>query len=233
MSGSDLVSVVLPVFAQESFIAEVVEEYVAALDNLRRPFELILVVNGRPVDDSLSVCRALAETHPSVRVVATERGGWGWAVRQGLAASRGDLLCYTNSARTTAQDLVLHLLCAVAFPGRVIKANRKIRDNALRRIGSLGYNVLCRALFDLPWWDVNGTPKVFPRSFSPLVALTRDDDLIDLEFSVICRRERYPMLEIPAFSTRRHGGASTTGFTSALRLYLGALRLRGRLGGSR
>ena len=233
MSANELVSVVLPVFAQERFIAAVVEEYVAALENVRRPYELVLVVNGRPVDKSLEVCRRLEASCPAVRVVATERGGWGWAVRQGLAAARGDLLCYTNSARTTAQDLILHLMCAVAFPGRVIKANRKIRDNALRRIGSLAYNVQCRALFDLPWWDINGTPKVFPRSFGPLLSLARDDDLIDLEFSIVCRREGYPMLEIPAFSTRRHGGVSTTGAASAVRLYLGAFRMWRRRGGPR
>jgi glycosyltransferase involved in cell wall biosynthesis len=230
MSANELVSVVLPVFGQEAFIEAVVEEYAAALENLRRPYELVLVLNGRPVDNSLDVCRAIAERRPSVRVISTERAGWGWAVRQGLAAARGDLLCYTNSARTSAQDLILHLMCAVAFPGRVIKANRKIRDNALRRIGSLAYNIQCRALFDLPWWDINGTPKVFPRSFGPLLALTRDDDLIDLEFSIICRTNGYPMLEIPAFSTRRHGGTSTTGLASAAKLYVGAFRMRRRLG---
>ncbi|HVN76754.1 MAG TPA: glycosyltransferase [Thermoanaerobaculaceae bacterium] len=230
MSANDLVSVVLPVYGQAGFIAAVVEEYGAALENLRRPYELLLVVNGRPVDDSLEVCRGLERSQASVRTLATERGGWGWAVRQGLAAARGGLLCYTNSARTTAEDLVLHLMCAVAFPGRVIKANRKIRDNAFRRLGSLAYNIQCRALFDLPWWDINGTPKVFPRSFGPLVALSRDDDLIDLEFSIVCRREHYPMLEIPAFSTRRHGGASTTGVASAVRLYAGAFRMRREIG---
>ncbi|MGD1147568.1 MAG: glycosyltransferase [Thermoanaerobaculaceae bacterium] len=233
MNQNELVSIVLPVFAQERFIAAVVEEYEAALENVRRPYELLLVVNGRPVDNSLEICRRIGEGRPSVQVIATDRAGWGWAVRQGLAAARGDLLCYTNSARTTAQDLILHLMCAVAFPGRVIKANRKIRDNALRRTGSLAYNIQCRALFDLPWWDVNGTPKVFPRSFGPLLALTRDDDLIDLEFSVICRREGYPMLEIPAFSTRRHGGTSTTGLASAARLYIGAFRMWRRLGETR
>src|SRR5437667_116387 len=47
-------------------------------------------------------------------------------------------------------------------------------------------------------------------------------DRIDLEFSVICRRESYPMLEVPIFSHRRHGGRSTTSLRSAVRLYWGA-----------
>ena len=54
------------------------------------------------------------------------------------------------------------------------------------------------------------TPKVFPRSLDKLMGLTYDDDMIDAEFNVICRQEEYLMLEVPIFSTKRHGGNSTT-----------------------
>jgi hypothetical protein len=146
-------------------------------------------------------------------------------VNLGLREAQGDILCYTNSARTSPQDMQLFLLYAASNPGTVIKANRKIRDNWQRRLGSLLYNVECRALFDLAYWDVNGTPKVFPRSFDKLLCLTRNDDLIDAEFNAVCRREMYPMLEVPIFSTRRHGGQSTTRYGSALKMYVGAYRL--------
>jgi hypothetical protein len=89
---------------------------------------------------------------------------------------------------------------------------------------SLLYNLECRALFDLSYWDINGTPKVFPRKFDKLLAMTEPGDLIDAEFSVICRRQEYPVLEVPIFSSRRHGGYSTTSTGSALRLYWGAYR---------
>jgi len=162
-------------------------------------------------------------------VLQSERGGWGLAVKLGLQASRGDVLCYTNSARTTAEDLMLLLLYAVVYPNVVIKANRKIREGFVRRLGSLLYNLECRALFDLSFWDINGTPKVFPRSFDKLLALAENGDLIDLEFNVICRRQGYPLLEVPIFSSRRHGGKSTTNVASAWKMYAGAFRLRRRL----
>ena len=107
----------------------------------------------------------------------------------------------------------------------MVKANRKDREHWRRRLGSLLYNLECRALFDLSYWDVNGTPKVFPRSFDRLLTLARDDDLIDAEFCMTCRRENYPMVEVPIFSHRRHGGASTTTLRSAMRMYLGAIEL--------
>jgi glycosyltransferase involved in cell wall biosynthesis len=219
-----LVSIVLPVHRQADHIASVVEEYEDRLAKLGLPHETILVANGPP-DGSHDACRALAAQHAAVRAVEEPAAGWGRAVRRGLREATGDLLCYTNSARTSAADLLLLVLYAVANPGVVVKANRRIRESWRRRLGSLLYNLECRALFDLSCWDINGTPKVFPRAHERLVALTRNDDLIDLEFTVICRREGYPMLEVPIFSRRRHGGASTTRYRSAFKLYAGAYRL--------
>lgn len=222
--GGPVISIVLPVHNQADHMRQVVEGHLAALSRVPHPAELILVPNACR-DDSEAVCAALAAAHPEVCVVRSPQGGWGAAVRCGLAAAHGDLLCYTNSARTTPEELTLLLLYAVAYPGTVVKANRKIREGWVRRIGSLLYNLECRTLFDLSNWDINGTPKVFPRTFAKLLAVSRDDDLLDAEFNLICRRESYPMIEVPIFSSRRHGGRSTTNFRSALRLYWGAFAL--------
>ena len=219
-----LVSVILPVHNQADHIGAVVHEYLHPLERLRTPYEIVLVPNACR-DATPDVCNALAAENPHVRVVTSELGGWGRAVRLGLREARGDLLCYTNSARTAPEELALVLIYATAYPDVVVKANRKIREHWSRRIGSLLYNIECRTLFDLSNWDVNGTPKVFPRRFQHLLALTRDDDLIDAEFNLICRRHNYPMVEVPIFSSRRHGGKSTTNMGSAVRMYLGALQL--------
>lgn len=219
-----LLSIILPVYNQAEHIAAIVAEYEEELDRVPAPHETLLVVNGSR-DGSLAACRSLEQQYAPVRALHSERGGWGLAVKQGLREARGDLLCYTNSARTSPQDLTLFLLYAVAYPEVVIKANRKIRESWRRRLGSLLYNLECRALFDLPYWDINGTPKVFPRSFDKLLELTQEGDLIDAEFMAVCRREGYPLLEVPVLSTRRRSGKSTTGYLSALRMYWGAYRL--------
>jgi glycosyltransferase involved in cell wall biosynthesis len=218
-------SVILPVHNQADHIRTLVLEYEQELERLPFPHELLLVVNGCK-DRSREVCEELARELAPVRTLFSEVGGWGLAVRLGLREARGDLLCYTNSARTTAKDLALMLLYSAAYPEVVIKANRKIRDGWLRRAGSLLYNLECRALFDLPYWDINGTPKVFPREFDRLLSLTRNDDLIDLELAAVCRQSGYAMLEVPVLSSRRHGGKSTTNLGSAFRMYWGAYRMR-------
>ena len=220
-----LISIVLPVHNEGGYVESVLESYKEILTRLPVSYELILVPNGCR-DNSVEVCRRIAERDTSVRVVESERGGWGLAVKLGLNKASGSILCYTNLARTSPQDLLLHLLYAIAHPDIVIKANRKIRDNWKRRLGGLLYNLECRTFFDLTTWDVNGTPKVFPRAFEKLRALTRDDDLIDAEFSLVCRREGYPLLEVPIFSRGRQGGGkSTTTSSSAVKMYWGAYKL--------
>jgi glycosyltransferase involved in cell wall biosynthesis len=219
-----LVSIVLPVYNQADHLEQVIPAYEDALARLPIAHELVLVPNGCR-DESPQICRELAARYPTVQTYESPKGGWGRAVQLGLASAKGDLLCYTNLARTGPSELLLLLMYASVYPNAVVKANRKIRESWRRRLGSLLYNLECRALFDLSYWDVNGTPKVFPRTFGKLLSLTRDDDLIDAEFAYICRREDYPMLEVPIFSTRRHGGKTTTNYRSALKMYWGAYKL--------
>lgn len=222
--GPNLISIILPVHNQADHIERLVKEHVDELAKVPVPCEVLLVENGSR-DKTLDVCRHLENEIDCVKVVVSPKIGWGQAVRVGLDTVKGDLICYTNSARTTPQDLVVCLLYAVAYNDVVVKANRKIRESRRRRIGSLLFNIECRTLFDLSNWDVNGTPKVFPRSFDGLLRLRRTDDLIDAEFCIVCKQHDYPMIEVPIFSRRRHGGRSTTGYGSAARLYWGALAM--------
>lgn len=217
-------SIVLPIYNQAEHLTAIIDDYERALEAAAIDHELLLVVNGSH-DRSPEIAHSLADRYAPVRTFLEERAGWGRAVKRGIREARGTAICYTNSARTTDRDLTLLLLYARAFPNTVVKANRKIRESLPRRIGSLLYNIECRTLLDLACWDINGTPKIFPRSFTALLALRRDDDLIDAEFNALCRQHDYPMIEVPIFSTRRHGGKSTTNYVSALAMYVGAVRL--------
>ena len=221
-------SVVLPFHNQADDLAQVVADHSDALARFPGEVQLLLVPNGCS-DDTAAICHRIAERRDDIKVVELERAGWGAAVRTGLEAADGELLCYTNSARTEPGQLILMALYAHAYPNVVVKANRRIRDDLRRRIGSTLYNIECRLLFDLATWDINGTPKVFPRGFHRLLDAQSDDDLYDAEFVAICSQAGYPIVEIPILATVRRGGTSTTTYGSALRMYRGALALRRRM----
>ena len=219
-----MISVVLPVHNQGAHIDAIVRGYRDVLQQIGQPYEIVLVLNAC-TDNSFEVCEALTRRSPEVRVMAHPEPGWGRAVKAGLRAARGDLICYTNCARTSAADLQLLIREGLDRPGTVVKATRRVRDNWKRRLGSAVYNAECRLLFGVNTRDVNATPKVFSRSHTSLLSLTSDDDMLDAEFLLTCRREGFPVVEVPIFSNRRQGGSSTTGYKSAVRMYAGAFRL--------
>lgn len=227
MSGPRL-SVVLPVYNQADHIRGVAADCLEHLSALALDFELVLAVNGCR-DHSLEVCQALAQEDPRVRVAHSQAGGWGLGVRLGLSQARGELLCYTNSARTSGEVLALLVRALLDTPDSAVKALRLERQGVLRRIGSTLYNLECRVLFGLSTRDVNGTPKGFPRRFARLLDLREDGDLVDAEFLAICRQEGYPVREVPVRAARRHGGTSTTTFRTARRLLGGAFGLWWRM----
>jgi glycosyltransferase involved in cell wall biosynthesis len=213
------VSLILPFHRQAAEARGIVQGHVAMLI----AYEIILVPNGS-TDETDAVCRALGAELPGVRCLAIDGSGWGRAVRAGIAAAEGTIICYANSARTQPDDLARILDRAMQSPGLVVKATRVHRHSPLRRLGSLLYNALCTTMLRLPTRDVNGTPKAFPRSAAELRELRREDDLIDLEFMWRCATAGLPVAEIPVATDRRYGGRSTTSLATAWRLYTGAVR---------
>ena len=163
----------------------------------------------------------------SPRNCSTTRSGA--AVIAGLRAARGELLCYTNSARTQSRDLELALRYGSVNADAVVKASRKQRNQAVRRVGSVLYNFEARSLFGLAVWDVNGTPKAFHRRLLARLQLTEQGDLIDLELCALCKIHNIPVVEIPVYDTTRINGKATTNMASAMRMYSQTFALRRRL----
>jgi len=220
-------SIILPVYHQAAELREIVQRAHTALASLPGGSEILLVANGGG-DETLSIAAALADADPMVRLVTSQKG-WGAAVIAGLGAARGEMLCYTNSARTQARDLELALRYGAVNTEAVVKASRKQRDQAIRRVGSVLYNFEARALFGLAVWDVNGTPKVFHRRLLDRLQLTEQGDLIDLELCALCRMHNIPVVEVPVYDTTRINGKATTNMRSAMRLYAEPFAMRRRL----
>jgi glycosyltransferase involved in cell wall biosynthesis len=215
---------VLPCRNQADHIGQVLRGYLAALEDLGSPFELVVVPNAS-TDGTTALVEDLAARFDPIRVVANPQGGWGLSVRLGLAAAAGSILAYTNTARTYPALLPRFFRRYQESAPCLVKARRLQRQAPLREAGSFFYNLESRLLFGLRARDVNGTPKVFPRELYQSLVLTADGDLLDLEFMVGAARLGTRVLEIPVQGFRRHGGKSSTTFRSAWNLYTGALGL--------
>jgi glycosyltransferase involved in cell wall biosynthesis len=217
-------SVILPLYKQVNHAEHLYNTYTSALDTLGESWELLFIVNG--FDDGAADKLRSINTRPNVKVLYLEVGGWGRAVKYGLAQGTGKYLCYTNSARTEIDDLLMILNYAKVNNDNVVKATRIIREKMTRKIGSTLYNLECRILYKVPIWDVNGTPKVLPRKVYDQLNITSDDDLIDAEIMIKCVRNKVKIIEIPVISTTRLAGKSTTNYSSAFKMYKGLFRFK-------
>lgn len=219
------ISIVLPILDTTQGLPEAVRSYAKYLNGLGATFEMLLVASPA----CRRSCEDAALAADPVRVVEVGSPQWGRFVRAGLAQCSGDVLCFTNWQRTSGAALAEMLSYALRNRELVLRANRRTRDTVRQRLGSLLFNLECRAALGTGAWDVNGTPKIFSRTRVKLLELTRDDDLIDAEFALICEREGYPVAEIPIEASPEAGHVAKPDYVSALKMYLGVLGLRRQL----
>lgn len=221
-------SIILPIYNQEEQVRDIIEDYSKSLINLHCSFELILVINGSS-DKSFEVAKKISNEKKFLKIFKIREEGWGRAVRYGINKSNGQLICYTNSARTNTKDLIKILLLTKNNSDTLVKASRIIRESFIRKVGSTIYNIECRFLFKTPIWDVNGTPKVFPRKIINKIKLSSNGDLIDAELISTWVKLGYSILEFPVFLNKRRGGKSTTTILSGIKMYINLFRMRNKI----
>jgi hypothetical protein len=232
MSVSHL-RVVLPFGRNGSQIEPTLLGYLAALTDSKTEFELLPVVDATPGDWQFDQRRALSGREHRIRMLSIKQAGWGHAVQHGLSEANGDIICYTHAAHTSQVDLGAALQVALFRPNNLVKVNRRIRDGIVRRIGSLLYVAERRSLFGLPYWDISGTPKVFPSALDKLLALRSTDDPIDLELSAVSRLEFYQVIEVTLCCAAADKAVSDTSLSSRLQFVRRRLPSLERDGGSR
>jgi glycosyltransferase involved in cell wall biosynthesis len=218
-------SIVLPCRNQADHIGAVLRAYAEPLDAARLRYELVVVPNAC-TDRTADVVREVAAADPRVVVVENPSGGWGLSVLTGLAAAGGEVLCYTNSARTDPKDIPRLLELYRRHAPCVAKLRREQRGVLTREIGSWLYNLEGRLLYGFSARDVNGTPKILARDVYRRLDLRSPDDLLDLELVVKAKHLGVPIVEMPVPGFKRHGGKSSTNLKSAWRMYAGAVKLR-------
>jgi hypothetical protein len=221
------ISVVLPVAGEQSALARALASYCEQLRKLGRSWEIVLVPDAAAGGGAGAGYADALALDPAIRMIAAARG-WGAAVRAGIDACGGEVICYSNWRRTPAQGLAEMLELSLRSPDVALRANRRTRDTRVQRIGSLMFNLECRFVLQVPAWDINGTPKVFPRRFTRLLELREDGGLIDAEFALVCERSGYPVVEVPVDAQLLEGAGPGDHQrpVAALSMYAGVHRLR-------
>jgi glycosyltransferase involved in cell wall biosynthesis len=173
------VSVVMPVYNVETYVAEAVQ---SVLNQTFEDFELLIVDDGGS-DRSFAICEAFAD--PRISIIQQRNRGLAGARNTGIAQARGDYVALLDSDdRWDPNKLALHLIHLDANPNVGVSycSSRFIdqRGNPLRQMqspklsGVTVEDILCRNPVG------NGSAAVIRKSVLDAAAFTHPSDCLRL-----------------------------------------------------
>jgi glycosyltransferase involved in cell wall biosynthesis len=206
-------SLVLPCYNEEEVLATTVRRLVGAFRSYGNvAFELVLVDNGSGDATGQVIDTLIAEGHPVVKVVVPENQGYGYGVLRGLRVCRGRLVGFVCAdGQVDPHDVVkVYDIAAQARTPKVVKVRRRFRmDGFTRKITSIVYNGLTAVMFGgLGSIDLNGNPKILPRTYLERMDLQSRDWFLDAEVLIKAKRLGLPVFELNVIAQLREGGRS-------------------------
>ncbi len=164
-----LFSVIVPAYKQEKTIYANLKNIKEVLDKLRYPAELICVVDGY-VDNTYKEAVKFAKHFKNVKVVGYPTNkGKGYAVRFGMAASKGDIIGFIDAGMDlNPNGLAMLIEHFEWYDADIIVGSKrhpvsKVHYPWQRRILSLGYQMITSLLFDIKVKDTQVGMKFYKR----------------------------------------------------------------------
>lgn len=162
-----LVSVIIPAYKQEKTILRDVENIDEVMSKTRFDYEIIVVVDGF-VDKTFKNIRKT--NRKKVRIYGYENNrGKGYAIRYGIARSRGDYVVFIDSGMEIDPNGISLLLEHLEWYNAdiIVGSKRhpasKIDYSFIRRFYSWGYHIIVKILFGFKVRDTQSGLKVFRR----------------------------------------------------------------------
>ncbi len=198
-------SVIAPLYNEESCIAGNVERFLSALRGFGGEWELILVNDGS-TDSSLEKLRPYAQKEPRIVLASYEvNRGRGYALRQGFARARGRYIVTTESDLSWGEGIVLSLYGELKRTGLDVviaspyREGGKLENIPLKRafLSRFG-NKLLTASVPADLTMLSGMTRGYRAEVIRALDLESDGKEIHLEIVAKCLALGYRIGEIPA-----------------------------------
>ncbi|MCG3149439.1 MAG: Undecaprenyl-phosphate 4-deoxy-4-formamido-L-arabinose transferase [Verrucomicrobiae bacterium] len=211
-----LTTIVMPFYNEEANVERVVRELSTAFDGTAIRVEFVCVCNGSR-DRTGEILANLAQADSRIKIVTVAvNQGYGYGVRQGLAAATGAIVGYLDGDGQVLPADVIQVLHRMAHQ-RAAKTIRVTRDDGWqRRLVSAIYNCLFRVLFGFRAHDVNAKPKFLHKEDLAKLALVSNDWFIDAEVMIKSAALGIHWDEIPVRFRERTGGSSNVRISSII-----------------
>ena len=233
-----MTSVVIPCFDEERRIGATLDHVLRYLGGRGEPWEVLVVDDGSSDGTSEIVGRRMAG-HPHLRLIRFPvNHGKGWAVREGVAEARGELVLFSDADLSTPIELLPRMEaragegCDLVVGSREIEGARILTPQPWRRRASgWVFRNLVRALGLSTFRDTQCGFKLMRReTMAPIVAaMTTEGFAFDVELIFRAEAAGLRVCEQP-IDWRDSSGSKVRLYPDALRMARDLLRLRLALG---
>jgi glycosyltransferase involved in cell wall biosynthesis len=205
-----VLSVVMPAHNEAGYLETAVTDVDEGVRALGHELEILVVENGS-TDDTLAIARRLADELPSVRASTRPVADYGAALREGILASRGQLIV-TFDVDYYDLDFVddaLKLLAGDAPAPAIVVGSKRApgaRDERPwpRRLVTMVFSLLLQAVFSLSVSDTHGMKAIRRVDVEPILERCRfRTDLFDTELVIRTQRAGLPIAELPVTAQER------------------------------
>lgn len=166
-ASSHFLSLIIPVYKQEKTIVENLKRIKTALDKIRYPHEIIVVVDGL-VDRSLDKIKK-ANLVGVKTVCYLKNQGKSYAVRLGMSKARGDYIMFIDSGMEIDPNGISMLIEHMEwYDADIIVGSKRhlasqVNYPLKRKILSFGYYLLVKLLFGIRIRDTQAGIKIFKK----------------------------------------------------------------------
>ena len=190
-------SLIIPVYKQEATIVRNIREIKQALDKIRYPYELIVVIDGL-IDKSYDKLKKAKIPNAKI-IVYKKNHGKSYAIRAGMNKAKGDYVMFIDSGMEIDPNGISMLLEHMEWYNADIIVGSKRHPASLinysrsRRILSFGYYYLVRLLFGVNVRDTQAGIKIFKKELikKVLPRLVEKRFAGDLEILVVAKTLGY------------------------------------------
>lgn len=176
MSSPPSVSVVIPVYNEESGLPALFQRLYAALDQLGRSYEVVFVNDGS-VDRSAALLRAQYQQRPDVTRVVLFNGNFGQhlAIMAGFEHARGERIVTLDADLQNPPEEIGRLLAAMDQGHDYVGTIRRMRrDTAFRRVASRAMNRLRERITRIRMTDQGCMLRAYSRDIIDAINACRE-----------------------------------------------------------
>lgn len=224
-TGSDSVSVVVPLFNEETCVDELHRRLKAVMDATGRQYELVLVNDGSR-DGTLARLERIQQSHGAVKLVDLSRNsGQTAALAAGFANAVGDIVIPMDGDLQHLPEEIPLFLAKVDEGFDIVSGWRQGRKEAvvIRLIPSWIANRMMALLSGIRLHDFGTTFKAYRRDILDRLTLYGDFHRF---IPVLAKPLKARMCEVPIAAPARVTGASKYGISRVWNVFFDILRIK-------